>query len=53
MQNLSSILVGLAVAAVFVAIVARGIWNRVHGKGGCCGGNCAGCGCCCGEQKKV
>ena len=38
MPNLSTLLVGLAVAALFVGVIARGIWNRKHGKGGCsCG----------------
>ncbi len=47
MPNLSTILVGLAVLVIFTAIVARGIWNHRHGKGGCaCGRDCAGCGAC-------
>ena len=38
MPNLSTLLVGLVVLAIFVAIVARGIYNRKQGKGGCaCG----------------
>lgn len=44
-MNLPTILVGLLVLAVFIAIVARGIYNKKHGKGGCaCGGDCASCG---------
>ncbi len=38
MPNLPTILVGLGVLALFVAIIARGIYNRKRGKGGCsCG----------------
>lgn len=38
MPNLPTILVGLAVLTVFAAILARGIYNRRRGKGGCsCG----------------
>lgn len=38
MPNLSTVLVGLVVLGIFVAIVARGIRNRKNGKGGCsCG----------------
>lgn len=42
MPNLPTILVGLVVLCVFVAIIARGIHNRKSGKGGC---SC-GCGSC-------
>ncbi len=43
---LPSILIGLAIAAVCAAIVARGIHNRRKGGGGCsCGGSCGSCGC--------
>jgi len=45
--NLPSILIGLAILGVFLAIVARGVYNRRRGKGGCsCGGNCESCGGC-------
>ncbi len=41
-MNLPTILIGILVAAVCAAILARGIYNRRHGKGGCsCG--CGGC----------
>lgn len=44
-MNLPTILIGLLVLAVFIAIVARGIYNKKHGKGGCsCGGDCGACG---------
>lgn len=47
-MNLQTILLGLAVLAIFTAIVARGIHNRKNGKGGCsCGSDCASCGGCC------
>ena len=47
MPNLSTVLISLAIGAVFVAIVARGIYNRIHHKGGCsCGGNCGACEAC-------
>lgn len=46
-MNLPTIIGSLIVLAIFVAIVARGIYNRRHGKGGCsCGGDCASCGAC-------
>lgn len=45
-MNVPTILVGLVILAVFVAIVARGIYNHRHGKGGCsCGSSCSGCAC--------
>lgn len=41
-MNLPTILIGILVAAVFIAVIARSIYNRKHGKGGCsCG--CGGC----------
>ena len=48
-----SILIGLAIAAVCAAIIARGIHNKRKGKGGCsCGGNCGACGGChCGDTR--
>ena len=52
-MNLSTILIGLLILAVFAAIVARGIHNRRQGKGGCsCG--CESCGACdaCHPMKK-
>ena len=39
MENLPTIPMAAAVALVFLAIVARGVYNRRHHKGGC------GCGC--------
>lgn len=46
-MNAPTILVGTLVLVTFVAIVARGIYNRRHGKRGCsCGGNCGSCGGC-------
>lgn len=43
---LPTILISLAIAAICGAIVARGIHNRRHGRGGCsCGGACGNCGC--------
>lgn len=44
--NLPTILLGLAVLAVFVAIVAGGIRKRRRGEHSCsCGGSCGGCAC--------
>ncbi|MBU5627570.1 FeoB-associated Cys-rich membrane protein [Oscillibacter sp. MSJ-2] len=44
-MNLPTILISLLILAVFIAIVARGICNKKHGKGGCsCGGDCGDCG---------
>lgn len=45
-MNLPTIIVGLLVLGVFAAIVARGVYNKKHGKGGCssCGSDCGGCG---------
>lgn len=46
MPNPATIIAGLLVAAVFIAIVARGIYNRRRGKSSCsCGGGCGGCAC--------
>ncbi len=36
----------IIIAAVFFAIVGKGIYNRIHHKGGC--GSCGGCGGCSG-----
>ena len=38
-MNAPTIVIGLVILAVFVAILARGIYNKKHHKGGC------GCGC--------
>ena len=38
-MNAPTILIGLIILVLFVAIVARGIYNRKHHKGSC------GCGC--------
>lgn len=44
-MNLPTIIIGLAVLGIFVAIVTRGIHNRKNGKGGCsCGSDCGACG---------
>lgn len=44
-MNLPTIVIGLLVLAVFVTIVARGVYNKRCGKGGCsCGGSCGACG---------
>lgn len=46
-MNVPTIIGTVIVAAIFIAIVARGIYNKRHGKGGCsCGGDCGNCGCC-------
>lgn len=44
-MNLPTILIGLVILAVFVAIVARGIQNRRAGRHSC-GGDCGACGAC-------
>ena len=45
-MNLPTILAGLLIAAVFAAIVSKGIWNRRRGKHACsCGDSCGGCAC--------
>ena len=38
-MNAPTIIVGLVILVIFVSIIARGIHNRKHHKGGC------GCGC--------
>ncbi|MFR9214982.1 MAG: FeoB-associated Cys-rich membrane protein [Ruthenibacterium sp.] len=44
--NLPTIILGLIVLAVFVAIVAGGIRKRRRGGHSCsCGGGCGGCAC--------
>ena len=45
-MNLASVLIALAIAAVFVAIVVHEV--RKKKRGGGCGGDCAGCGGACG-----
>ncbi len=46
-MNVPTIIVASVVLVVFVAIVGRGIYNKLHGKGGCsCGGDCGACGAC-------
>ena len=45
-MNAPTILIALVIAAVFVAIVARGIHNRRQGKGGCGCESCPGHGAC-------
>lgn len=43
-MNAPTIIIGLIILAAFVAIAARGVYNRKHRKGGCsCGGGCGGC----------
>jgi len=43
-MNLPTILIGLAVLALFVAVVAKLIHDHRSGKGGCsCGGDCSRC----------
>ncbi len=45
-MNAPTIIIGLIVLAVFVAIIGRGIHNKKNGTGGCsCGGDCGACGC--------
>ena len=47
-MNAPTILIGLVVLAVFIAIIARSIHNKKRGKGGCsCGSDC---GCCPGSS---
>ncbi len=46
-MNAPTVILGLLVAAVFAAIVVRGVHNKKRGKGGCsCGGDCGSCGAC-------
>ena len=43
-MNLSTWNIAGLVAAVFAAIVGRGIYNKKKGRGGCsCGFSCGGC----------
>ena len=41
-MNLPTIIVGLVLLGIVAAIVARGIYNKKHHKGGC-GCGCDGC----------
>lgn len=44
-MNIPTLIGTILVAAIFIAIVARGIYNKKHGKGSCsCGGDCGACG---------
>lgn len=44
-MNWQSWLTLAILAAILTAIVARGIYNKRHGKSSCaCGGNCGACG---------
>ena len=47
-MNAPTIIIGLIILAVFVAIVGKGIYNRRHGKSSCScgGGHCASSGLC-------
>lgn len=45
-MNLPTILVGLVVLGLFVAVVARGIYDRRHGKSSRSCGDCGSCGAC-------
>lgn len=50
-MNAPTVIVGLIVLAIFVAIVGKSIYNHKHGSGGCsCGGECGSCGCSCHEK---
>ena len=43
-MNVPTLVIGLIVLAVFVAIVARGVYNKTHHRGGCsCSGGCGNC----------
>ena len=43
-MNVPTLVIGLIVMAVFVAIVARGVYNKTHHRGGCsCSGGCGNC----------
>ena len=44
-MNAPTIIIGLIILAVFVAIVGKGIYNRRHGKSSCSGGGACGGGC--------
>ena len=54
---METIIVGLILLAIVAAIIGKGIYNRLHHKGGgcsCAGGceSCGGCGCHTGPAKK-
>lgn len=43
-MNAPTIIIAAVVLAIFVAIVARGVYNRKHHKSSCgCGSDCGGC----------
>lgn len=47
-MNLPTVIIGILVAAVFLAVVLRGVYNKKHHRGGCsCGcGSCPSRGLC-------
>jgi len=46
-MNLPTVLIGLLILGLFVAVVVKLVRDTKHGKGGCtCGGNCSHCGAC-------
>ncbi|MBQ4101680.1 MAG: FeoB-associated Cys-rich membrane protein [Oscillospiraceae bacterium] len=48
-----TIIVAAIVAIIFIAIVAKGIYNKKKGKSSCsCGGSCAACPMACGCSKQ-
>ena len=50
-----TVIITVAIAAVFVAIIANEIKKKRQGRGGCsCGGSCGSCGmdCSCNQTKK-
>ena len=45
-MNLPTLIGTVLVVGVFIAIIARAIYNKRHHKGGCgCGCGCESCGC--------
>ena len=49
---MADIIIGLIIAAVCVAIIARGIHNRRQGRHSC-SGSCGSCGCDCGASSGI
>ena len=49
---MADIIIGLIIAAVCVAIIARGIHNRRQGRHSC-SGSCGSCGCGCGASSGI
>ena len=51
---METIIVGLILLAIVAAIIGKGIYNRLHHKGGgcSCAGGCESCGCHTGPAKK-